>query len=560
MQFFPEELRCTFNLRKPNDKKPTNIYMVVRMNGKQYKLTTGLKVYPSQWNKRKELAYISEILSTTDNKNNVIVNKKISDLKKSFLDFIDYLCNHPDEMDIELLKKYVYKDCIIMTKKKQTNLNVCLIISKEVDKDMNISEDSKNNYYNYLAWFEKFLKYNSITFTTFNEITSQTFKDYQAYLRNVTDARTKDGKLSVAYINNCVKSLYQRLGTYIVPLGLMERVNLLNITVPVINNKTDDYGIALRDDEIVKLWNYQCENEKEELVRDLFVLNCLTGQRISDTNKIGNNVNEIMSVTTIKLVQKKTDKFVKCSIVFELAKEILSKYSDGIPNITNNEMNNGIKAIAKKAEIIGVEIVGRQSGTSNKVVVQDKPRYECISSHTGRRTFITLLKLRGWDSTKIMRYSGHKDTRMVEHYCKLKDSLEYEVFEKTKREHPELILRMVGENEPELPVPAPQLRTEKVEVVETKTPSNGVHTTIVNSIDEAKKVLNYLGADVDDYIDIDDINVLLELIGYYHTTIRMKYGSIICDVKEIFNKYADSKMRKQHLHNLLKKMESEKQG
>lgn len=560
MQFFPEELRCTFNLRKPNGKKPTNIYMVVRMNGKQYKLTTGLKVYPSQWNKRKELAYISEILSTTDNENNVIVNKKISDLKKSFLDFIDYLCNHPDEMDIELLKKYVYKDCIIMTKKKQTNLNVCLIISKEVDKDMNISEDSKNNYYNYLAWFEKFLKYNSITFTTFNEITSQTFKDYQAYLRNVTDARTKDGKLSVAYINNCVKSLYQRLGTYIVPLGLMERVNLLNITVPVINNKTDDYGIALRDDEIVKLWNYQCENEKEELVRDLFVLNCLTGQRISDTNKIGNNVNEIMSVTTIKLVQKKTDKFVKCSIVFELAKEILSKYSDGIPNITNNEMNNGIKAIAKKAEIIGIEIVGRQSGTSNKVVVQDKPRYECISSHTGRRTFITLLKLRGWDSTKIMRYSGHKDTRMVEHYCKLKDSLEYEVFEKTKREHPELILRMVGENEPELPVPAPQLRTEKVEVVKTTTPSNGVHTTIVNSIDEAKKVLNYLGADVDDYIDIDDINVLLELIGYYHTTIRMKYGSIICDVKEIFNKYADSKMRKQHLHNLLKKMESEKQG
>ena len=164
MQFFPEELRCTFNLRKPNGKKPTNIYMVVRMNGKQYKLTTGLKVYPSQWNKRKELAYISEILSTTDNENNVIVNKKISDLKKSFLDFIDYLCNHPDEMDIELLKKYVYKDCIIMTKKKQTNLNVCLIISKEVDKDMNISEDSKNNYYNYLAWFEKFLKYNSITF------------------------------------------------------------------------------------------------------------------------------------------------------------------------------------------------------------------------------------------------------------------------------------------------------------------------------------------------------------------------------------------------------------
>lgn len=557
MQFFPEELRCTFNLRKPNDKKPTNIYMVVRMNGKQYKLTTRLKVYPSQWNKRKELAYTSEILSTTDNENNIIVNKKISDLRKSFLDFIDYLCNHPNEMDIELLKKYVYKDCI-MSKKKQANLNVCLIISKEVDKDMDISEDSKNNYYNYLVWFDKFLKHNSITFTSFNEITSQTFKDYQSFLRNVTDARTKDGKLSVRYINNCVKSLYQRLGTYIVPLGMMERVNLLNITVPVINDKTEDYGIALRDDEIIKLWNYQCENEKEELVRDLFILNCLTGQRVSDTQKIGENVDEIMSITTIKLVQQKTDKFVKCGIVFELAKDILKKYSEGIPNLTNNDMNNGIKNIAHKANINSIEYVGRQSGTSNKVTVVDKPRYECISSHTGRRTFITLLKLRGWDSTKIMRYSGHKDTRMVEHYCKLKDSLEYEVFEKTKREHPELILRMVGENEPELPVPSPQLRTEKVEVVEITTPSNGVHTTIVNSIDEAKKVLNYLGADVDDYIEIDNINELLNLIGYYHTVIKMKYGATMYDVKEIFNKYADPKMRKQHLHNLLEKMENEK--
>ncbi|MBQ8602850.1 MAG: tyrosine-type recombinase/integrase [Bacteroides sp.] len=446
-----------------------------------------------------------------------------------------------------------------MSKKKQANLNVCLIISKEVDKDMDISEDSKNNYYNYLAWFDKFLKHYSITFTSFNEITSQTFKDYQSFLRNVTDARTKDGKLSVRYINNCVKSLYQRLGTYIVPLGMMERVNLLNITVPVINDKTEDYGIALRDDEIIKLWNYQCENEKEELVRDLFILNCLTGQRISDTQKIGENVDEIMSITTIKLVQQKTDKFVKCGIVFELAKDILKKYNEGIPNLTNNDMNNGIKNIAHKANINSIEYVGRQSGTSNKVTVVDKPRYECISSHTGRRTFITLLKLRGWDSTKIMRYSGHKDTRMVEHYCKLKDSLEYEVFEKTKREHPELILRMVGENEPELPVPAPQLRTEKVEVVETTTPSNGVHTTIVNSIDEAKKVLNYLGADVDDYIEIDNINELLNLIGYYHTVIKMKYGATMYDVKEIFNKYADPKMRKQHLHNLLKKMESEKQ-
>lgn len=560
MQFFPEELRCTFNLRKPNGKKPTNIYMFIRLNGKQYKLTTGVKVYPTQWNKHKELAYISDILTLSDNKNNMVVNQKIVQYKEAFNDFKAYICGHPNEMDINLLKKYIYKDCIVMGKKKPTKLNVCLIISKEIDKDMNLDEGSKNTYCNYLDWFERFLKDNSITLTSFNEIDSKLFKDYQMFLRNVDDARTKDGFLSVGYINNCVRSLYQRLNTYIVPIGMMDKINLLNISVPIINDKRDDYGIALRDDEVISLWNYQCENKKEELIRDLFVLNCLTGQRVSDTQKVGENVDEIMDITTIKLSQKKTNKFIKCGIVFDLAKEILKKYSNGIPDLTYNDMNIGIKIIAKKAGISGTELVGRQSGTNNKVSIEEKPRYECISTHTGRRTFITLLKLRGWDSTRITLYSGHSNTKMVEHYCKLKDSLEYEVFEKTKREHPELILRMVGESEPELPVPTPQLRTEKIEVIETVVPKNGVHTTIVNSVDEAKKVLNYLGADVDDYIDVDDVDVLLEMIGYYHTSIRKKYGSIICDVKEIFNKYADSKMRKQHLHNLFEKMESEKHG
>lgn len=558
MQFFPEELRCRFNLRKPKSKKPTNIYMLIRLNGKQYKLTTEVKVYPVQWNKQKELAYTSDILSISDNDNNMMVNRKIVQLKESFNDFKAYICSHPTEVNINVLKRFIYKDNIFMGKKKPTNLNVCLIISKEIDKDMNIDESSKKTYENYLDWFKRFLKDNSITLTSFNEIDSKLFKSFQEYLRNVDNARTKDGFLSVGYINNCVRSLSHRLGTYIVPIGMMDKINLVNIHVPIINDKTADYGIALRDDEVLLLWNYQCESSKDELIRDLFVLNCLTGQRISDTQKVGENVDEIMNITTIKLSQKKTDKFVKCGVVFEIAKEILKKYNNGIPDLSYNDMNLGIKSIAQKAGITGTELVGRQSGKSNKVKMDEKPRYECISTHTGRRTFITLLKLRGWDSTKIAKYSGHSNTKMVEYYCKLKDSLEYEVYEKTKREHPELILRMVGENVVPPPLPTPQMRTEKIEIIETTEPKVGVHTNIVNSIDEAKKVLNYLGADVDDYIEIDNIDELIELIGYYHTTIRKKYGYVICDVKEIFNKYSDPKLRKQHLHNLFEIMDNER--
>lgn len=47
---FFNEVQARFHLRKPKANKPTNIYLVCRINGKQVKLSTGVKVYPEHWN------------------------------------------------------------------------------------------------------------------------------------------------------------------------------------------------------------------------------------------------------------------------------------------------------------------------------------------------------------------------------------------------------------------------------------------------------------------------------------------------------------------------------
>ena len=223
----------------------------------------------------------------------------------------------------------------------------------------------------------------------------------------------------------------------------MDRSKFLDIVQPLLKDKTDDYKIALRDDEVLKLWNYQPKDNNDEIVRDIFLLNCLTGQRISDTEKVDDNLEDILDVTTIKLIQKKTGKYLNFSIIFELAKEILNKYPNGLPKVNTQTLNSRIKEIAKEAGITGKEVVGRQ--TKDGLNTTYKERYECITTHTGRRTFITLLKLRGWDDGKITMYSGHKDDRMVKRYTKIKDTAAFERFNKTKKEHPELLLRMVGE-------------------------------------------------------------------------------------------------------------------
>ena len=77
LQNFFNEIKANFNLRDCKSNKPTNVYMIVIINGKKYHLPTGVKVYPDQWNKAKQEAYISHRLTEMDNLNNEIVNKKM---------------------------------------------------------------------------------------------------------------------------------------------------------------------------------------------------------------------------------------------------------------------------------------------------------------------------------------------------------------------------------------------------------------------------------------------------------------------------------------------------
>ena len=55
-QVFINNVRVSFNLREPKADKPTNIYLVCRINNKQVKLSTGVKIYPEQWNIKKQEA------------------------------------------------------------------------------------------------------------------------------------------------------------------------------------------------------------------------------------------------------------------------------------------------------------------------------------------------------------------------------------------------------------------------------------------------------------------------------------------------------------------------
>lgn len=84
-QLFFNEVEAYFNLRQPKISKPTNIYLVVRINNIQRKYATGVKVHPVQWDTIKQEAILSHRLTELDYRNNTIVNNRLKELQSRFI-------------------------------------------------------------------------------------------------------------------------------------------------------------------------------------------------------------------------------------------------------------------------------------------------------------------------------------------------------------------------------------------------------------------------------------------------------------------------------------------
>lgn len=131
-------------MRKPKSDRPTNIYLVCRINKKQVKLSTGVRVYPDQWNTKKQEAYVSPRLTELDNINNAIVNDEINKLKADFIDFKRYICDNPNEIDnsLFLLRKYIYKDRMMKQQELQKPVQW---LRRAISQDKTIKSDGQRN-------------------------------------------------------------------------------------------------------------------------------------------------------------------------------------------------------------------------------------------------------------------------------------------------------------------------------------------------------------------------------------------------------------------------------
>ena len=113
-------LTLNFNLRKPSSKKPTNVYAVVKVCGKQIKIPTTAKINAYLWTSKKQVPMMFDSMSDAERDNAKQVLSIILSFQNAFSDYYCYICQNfriISQKDVrEYFDKMVLSELIVKEK------------------------------------------------------------------------------------------------------------------------------------------------------------------------------------------------------------------------------------------------------------------------------------------------------------------------------------------------------------------------------------------------------------------------------------------------------------
>lgn len=389
--------KSTFVLKEPNAKTETPIYVVFRWEDNSLKISTKQKVNPEYWNTEKQ-----RVKTTIKVSNHNEINKELSSIEsilhKIFEKFIERFDRKPIKEEIKNLFDLEYF---------QQNPQFKKVEQKTI-----------------LDYFDDYIE--TIKSTTANSTVQKyqqakdNFSDFQKLKRRVYNTEMIDLKFRNDYVdfliniqNYAPTTVYRKMKFLRTVLYFIEN---LGIPVnPFLHNSrflTKDVevdNIALSEKELTEMESLDLSKDiRLEQVRDLFLVACYTGQRFSDLNKI--NQSNIIDDEYISIRQQKTSEPLTLPLLTSI-KRVLVKYNYKLPKISNVKFNEYIKEVAEKCDTLQ-----KPFNSENNT-----PRYKMVSSHTARRTFVTLNYGKGIDLDTLKIGTGHKQTKTLQKYIKMND-------------------------------------------------------------------------------------------------------------------------------------------
>ena len=382
----------------PNDSYPT---------GKKYRqldYSTGLSVEIKSWDAKKRItkndSYKNGQIARGITRVQEIGSKLASDNNLSFKKLREAL-----NSDVEL-NEIFNKDREIIVEKDY--IPPMQFIETFIEKAI-VSDGTRKDYNNTFNHLKDFDKYRGKT-ASWKSMGYDYYLDLVAYLRGAG----KEGST----IDKIIKNLKVFLGqadlqdNLEVNQDFKKKLSGKSLFAKVAKSDEETDHVYLNEKEIKQITDAKIDPALEE-IRDLFLIGCWSGLRISDLSRLERgNIKD--GLLTMKM--KKTQRSVVVPVTNEL-QEVLNQYPDHWPKILSDQYyNRRLKEVCEQAGLN--EPVMAEVKKGSLTVMAPVPKYKLVTSHTARRSFATNLSRRGIPTRQLMLLTGHKTEKSFMRYIK----------------------------------------------------------------------------------------------------------------------------------------------
>lgn len=368
MNNFPQVSIIYDRRHHASSKRKATLEIRIAYNYKQKYISTGMQVYPKQWKK-------GRIVNCPDAEQlNQILDNLISDVRQVIL-----LMSKEGTIDIFDIPNRLKS----LREEKISFIDFCN--QRAAIRKYGKSNDSKTRYDRFIRLFSEWgkIKY-------FEDITEANVIAYDEYL---DDQHMK--------ANSKWYNYHRFLNSFILDAldaGLLHRNPYKWINIDK-GKESQGLDRCLTPDEFNKIKNAKMPTPSLERIKDIFIFQTYTCLSYADLKDFDASL--IEDVKGTKAYTGKRNKTGKPFTIPLLspALEILNKYNNILPIISNVKYNEYLKVVAQASGI-------------------EKP----VSSHWARHTGATLLLNEGVDMRIVSKICGHSSIKMTEQiYAKLLD-------------------------------------------------------------------------------------------------------------------------------------------
>jgi site-specific recombinase XerD len=386
-----------FYLDKPNQTRSL-IFISVSFQGERVRMSTKQNVLTKHWDFKREKVKLSGQNSTEIN---ALLNNLRNGVEKKYLQQ-KVLGNAQDQETVKtiILELLDYKQ----VEEKETFFDHYEKFIEEKDQDVNIGKRTITYYRTVVKHLKEYSEVNrrEISFETMNE---EFYHSFTNYLSN-----TKE--LSYNTVVGIIKRLKVFLN-YSIRVGYTDNDNF-RFTFKSTERQAQTISLTLS--EVEKLENYKTTEEEYINVRDLFLILIYTGLRYSDLSNLKKE-NIFFDSKRIEITTIKTRDHVIIPIHRKL-EVLLKNFVDGKYNLVKNlKFNQILKSVCMDAGID--DTVQKITYYGHRRVEDSISKYDLITSHVGRRTYITLSLMKGAIPEQVMQISGHADRSSFQRYVRL---------------------------------------------------------------------------------------------------------------------------------------------